>query len=83
MTKEKYSYGYAQEMYKSIKQKEKEFDFVLEKGCYYVIRFDGKEMTKTFKVKHQAINKEFFNTMKNVFYEFCETYKKNYICLFI
>lgn len=50
MAKEKYSYGYAQEKYKPLKQKEEKYNLKLKKGNYYIIRFDGKEMTATFKI---------------------------------
>lgn len=73
MAKEKYSYGYAQEKYKPLKQKEKQYNLKLEKGKYYVIRFDGKEMTAAFKIEHQAINKLFFDTMEDTFNEFCKS----------
>lgn len=71
MAKEKYSYGYAQEIYKPLKQKEKRYNLKLKSGNYYIIRFDGKEMTAAFKIKHQAINKSFFDTMEDTFNEFC------------
>jgi hypothetical protein len=73
MAKEKYSYGYAQEKYKPLKQKEEKYNFKLKKGNYYIIRFDGKEMTATFKIDHQAINKLFFDTMEETFNEFCKS----------
>ena len=73
MAKEKYSYGYAQEKYRPLKQKENEFDLKLEKGKYYIIRFDGKDMTAAFKMDHQAINETFFNAMEDTFYEFCKS----------
>lgn len=73
MAKEKYSYGYAQEKYKPLKQKENEFNLKLKKGKYYIIRFDGKEMTAAFKIDHQAINETFFNAMEGTFYEFCKS----------
>ena len=75
MAKEKYSYGYAQEKYKPLKQKEQQYNLKLKKGDYYVIRFDGKEMTAAFKINHQAINKPFFNTMEDTFNEFCKSTK--------
>lgn len=71
MAKEKYSYGYATEKYERFKQKEKQFDLKLKSNCYYIIRFDGKGMTKGFKIKRQAINIPFFETMKDTFIEFC------------
>ncbi|MFR5062100.1 MAG: tRNA(His) guanylyltransferase Thg1 family protein [Christensenellales bacterium] len=73
MAKEKYSYGYAQEKYKPLKQKEEKYNLKLKKGNYYIIRFDGKEMTATFKIDHQAINKLFFDTMEETFNEFCKS----------
>lgn len=73
MAKEKYSYGYAQEKYKPLKLKEERYNLKLEKGKYYVIRFDGKGMTAAFKIDHQAINKPFFDTMEDTFNEFCKS----------
>ena len=60
-------------MYKPLKQKEEKFNLKLRKGNYYIIRFDGKEMTAAFKIDHQAINKPFFDTMENTFNEFCKS----------
>ena len=68
----KYSYDYAQKKYKHFKQNEKQFDIQLEHNFYYIIRFDGKGMTKGFKIKRQAINKSFFDTMDATFNEFCK-----------
>lgn len=76
MVKEKYSYGYAQEKYKPLKQKEEKYNLKLKKGNYYIIRFDGKEMTATFKIDHRAINKLFFDTMEGTFNEFCKSTQK-------
>ena len=76
MAKEKYSYGYAQEKYKPLKQKEEKYNLKLKKGNYYIIRFDGKEMTASFKIDHQAINKLFFDTMEGTFNEFCKSTQK-------
>lgn len=73
MAKEKYSYGYAQEKYKPLKQKEEQYNLKLKKGNYYIIRFDGKDMTAAFKIDHQAINKPFFDTMEETFNEFCKS----------
>lgn len=73
MGKTNYSYGYAKKLYQTFKMKEKEFDIKLEKDRFYVIRFDGSGMTAGFKIKGMAINKKFFATMKNTFYEFCES----------
>ena len=36
MAKEKYSYGYAQEKYKPLKQKEEKYNLKLKKGNYYI-----------------------------------------------
>lgn len=72
---ERYSYDYAQEKYRPFKLKEKQYDLRLKPNCYYIIRFDGKGMTKGFKIKHQAINKLFFDTMENTFFEFCKSTK--------
>lgn len=73
MAKEKYSYGYAQEKYRPLKQKEEKYNLKLGKGNYYIIRFDGKEMTAAFKIDRQAINKPFFDTIEETFNEFCKT----------
>ena len=73
MAKEKYSYGYAQEKYKPLKCKEEQYNLKLKKGNYYIIRFDGKEMTAAFKIDHKAINEPFFDTMEDTFNEFCKT----------
>lgn len=73
MEKEKYSYGYAKSLNKVFKLKEEEFNITLEKDCYYIIRFDGKNMTAGFKIKGKAINTKFFDTMRNTFYEFCKS----------
>lgn len=73
MEKTNYSYGYAKKLYQTFKMKEEEFDIKLEKDRFYIIRFDGSGMTAGFKIKGMAINKKFFDTMKNTFYEFCES----------
>ncbi len=75
-TKEKYSYGYAFEMYQPFKHDEEKFNLKLEKDIYYIVRFDGKDMTKDYKINKEPINEEFFKTMKNTFYSFCSS-KKN------
>ncbi|MDE6504909.1 MAG: tRNA(His) guanylyltransferase Thg1 family protein [Clostridia bacterium] len=72
-TPPKYSYDYAQEKYRPFKQNEKVYDWRLKQNYYYIIRFDGKGMTKGFKIKHQAINKSFFDTMEDTFNEFCKS----------
>lgn len=73
-TKEKYSYGYAKSLNNYFKNHEQKFDKKLKPNTYYVIRFDGKGMTKAFKQVGKAIYEPFFNTMKQTFVEFCETY---------
>lgn len=74
--KEKYSYGYALELYKPFKEDEEKFNYKLEKNIFYIVRFDGKHMTRDFKKKKEPINEEFFKTMKKTFYSFCSS-KKN------
>ncbi len=74
--KEKYSYGYALELYKPFKKDEEKFNYKLEKNIFYIVRFDGKHMTRDFKKKKEPINEEFFKTMKKTFYSFCSS-KKN------
>ena len=83
MAKEKYSYGYAQEKYKPLKCKEEQYNLKLKKGNYYIIRFDGKEMTAAFKIDHKAINEPFFDTMEDTFNEFCKTTQKEAIFRFL
>lgn len=72
--KDKYSYGYAKSLNNYFKNHEQKFDKRLKPNTYYVIRFDGKGMTKAFKQVGKAIYEPFFNTMKQTFVEFCETY---------
>lgn len=71
-TKEKYSYGYALEINKPFKANEEQFNYKLKNGKYYIIRFDGKEMTAGFKEKGKAINNKFLAVMKSVLIEFCQ-----------
>ena len=73
--KEKYSYGYAIEINKPFKAKEDQFNYKLKNGKYYIIRFDGKEMTAGFKEKGKAINQNFLLVMKSVLNEFCKINK--------
>lgn len=73
MAKEKYSYGYANEVYEPFKKKESQFNLKLRKGKYYIIRFDGKDMTASFKIKHTPINELFFKTMDEAFVKFCKS----------
>ena len=73
--KEKYSYGYALEINKPFKVREEQFNFKLKNGKYYIIRFDGKEMTAGFKEKGRAINQKFLYVMKSVLNEFCKINK--------
>ena len=78
MAKEKYSYGYAQEKYKPLKQKEEKYNLKLKKGNYYIIRFDGREMTAAFKKNHQAINKLFLIQWKIRLMNFASQLKTRY-----
>ena len=73
MPREKYSCGYANDLYKPFKLKERKFDLCLQQGVYYVIRFDGKGMTAAYKIKHSPINEVFFNTMEETFKNFCKS----------
>lgn len=73
-TKEKYSYSYAKSLNGYFKNHEKKFDKMLKPDTYYVIRFDGKGMTKAFKQIGKAIFEPFFNTMKQTFTEFCKAH---------
>ncbi len=74
--REKYSYGYALDLYKPFKKDEEKFNYKFEKDKLYIVRFDGKHMTRDFKKKKEPINEEFFKTMKDTFYSFCSS-KKN------
>ncbi len=74
-TNEKYSYGYARKLNNYFKKHEKKYDLRLKANRYYVIRFDGKEMTKAFKKKKCAIYEKFFHVMKETFKQFCDFYK--------
>lgn len=74
--KERYSYGYAKEKNKVFKKKESQFKMPLNGGKLYIIRFDGKGMTKGFKIKHKAINESFFATMKLTLENFARKYSQ-------
>lgn len=73
-----YTYPYALQEYSDFKNYEKKYNYRLKNNVYYIIRFDGKEMTKDYKIKKQAINVPFFNTMKETFLQFC-SHKPNII----
>ena len=77
MAKEKYSCGYANEKYKPFKIEEEKYNLKLKKDKYYIIRFDGKNMTAAFKIKHKPINEPFFNTMEATFTNFCKSSMPN------
>lgn len=53
--REKYSYGYALDLYKPFKYEEEKFNLKLEKNIFYIVRFDGKDMAKDFKKKKEPI----------------------------
>lgn len=72
--KGQYSYTLACERNELFKLKEIPYRIELESGKYYVIRFDGKGMTKGFKIKYNALNKIFFKTMKQTFTSFIKKY---------
>lgn len=74
--KGQYCYGSAMGKYGYFKKKEKKFKMALSCGKYYVIRFDGKDMTHGFKIKNKAINETFFKTMKLAFENFASKYPK-------
>ncbi len=76
IVKEKYSYGYALKLYEPFKNDEEKFNYKFEKDKLYIVRFDGKHMTRDFKKKKEPINEDFFKTMKKTFYSFCSS-KKN------
>lgn len=69
----KLNHGYAVQMYKPYKEAEKIFEKILHQDSYYIVRFDGKNMSKDFKIKQKDINECFFNTMKDTFQDFCKS----------
>lgn len=62
-----YNIHRAQYNYSFFKSNEKIFNLRLKIGSYYIIRFDGKGMTRAFR-KHREL---FFEVMKATFYRFC------------
>ena len=62
--------------YKKFKNNEKTFDLIISSGQLYIVRFDGKGMTKYFKIKKQAVNNQFFNTMKLTFTNFLKKHRE-------
>ncbi|MDE6655961.1 MAG: tRNA(His) guanylyltransferase Thg1 family protein [Anaeroplasmataceae bacterium] len=66
-----YSQPSAVNQYSHFKKLENEFDFKLDSNAYYIVRFDGKGMTKDYRQGNVAINETFFNTMKEIFKSFC------------
>ena len=72
--KRQYSYNFALGNYCRFKKKEEIFKLKLHSGSFYVIRFDGCEMTAGFKIKHKAINEIYFNTMKETLKNFAQKY---------
>lgn len=72
--KGQYSYTLAYRRNEIFKNKETPYKLQLENDKFYVIRFDGKGMTKGFKIKYNAINKTFFKTMKLTFTNFLKKY---------
>ena len=69
-----YSYTLASRRNEIFKNKEVPYKLQLESGKFYVIRFDGKGMTKGFKRKYNAFNKFFFKAMKLTFTSFVKKY---------
>ena len=53
---------------------EKEFDTELDPAGYYIIRFDGKGMTKRFKGKDRLFDPIFFKSIKEAFLSFCDNH---------
>ncbi|MDE5714897.1 MAG: tRNA(His) guanylyltransferase Thg1 family protein, partial [Anaeroplasmataceae bacterium] len=69
--KKNYCHNHAVNLYQPFKILEKEFNLSLEPNSYYILRFDGKSMTKDYKIKNEPINDVFFKTMKETFKQFC------------
>lgn len=69
-----YSYALASRRNEIFKNKETPYKLQLESEKFYVMRFDGKGMTKGFKIKYNALNKIFFKTMKLTFTSFVKKY---------
>ncbi|MDE5817404.1 MAG: tRNA(His) guanylyltransferase Thg1 family protein [Helicobacter sp.] len=57
----------AQYNYNFFKSNEKVFNLRLKIGSYYIIRFDGKGMTRAFRKDRDL----FFEVMRATFYNFC------------
>ena len=61
---------------KLFKKKEKNYDRVLRSASYYIMRFDGKDMTSRFKPKNEFFNKQFIRSIQEAFFSFCNTHKQ-------
>ena len=71
-----YSYPSADRHYSTYKKLEQEFNIILEADSYYIVRFDGKGMTKDYKQNNHTMDVNFYKTMKETFKTFCQS-KKN------
>ncbi|MDE6241053.1 MAG: tRNA(His) guanylyltransferase Thg1 family protein [Anaeroplasmataceae bacterium] len=67
-----YTYPSAKRNYSKYKNMENEFNILLKEDSYYIVRFDGKGMTREYRQENHSINAIFFKTMKKVFKTFCE-----------
>lgn len=71
----KYSYPSAKRHYSTYKNLEREFNITLEADSYYIVRFDGKGMTKDYKQNNHAMDVNFYKTMKETFKTFCSEHE--------
>ncbi|MDE7173285.1 MAG: tRNA(His) guanylyltransferase Thg1 family protein [Helicobacter sp.] len=62
-----YNIHRAQYDYNFFKSNERIFNLRLKIGSYYIIRFDGKGMTRAFRKNREL----FFDVMRATFYHFC------------
>lgn len=67
-----YDYDKIKSIYKaSFKRIEEKEECLLEPNSFYIIRLDGKGMTKRFKPKKYFINKAFLSNIQQAFFDFC------------
>ena len=62
--------------YNSFNELERKYEKALDPTCYYIIRFDGKGMTKRFKSKEQFLDLGFLKVIETTFYSFCQNHNQ-------
>ena len=73
----RYNYEVIMEEYnKMFQPNEKQFEKVINVNCYYIMRFDGKGMTKRFKPQNQLFDLPFVQSIKDTFFTFCNNHKQ-------